>query len=91
MGKKQCESYVAHDSFTPTDLNIMRSIHRIPHFDVDKHKEVNHLIDPLKKAFEIGKLDQIKKTIRGMKNVRVYNGNSFTTIDYRLLDILEYM
>ncbi|KAI8070235.1 hypothetical protein BDF21DRAFT_104957 [Thamnidium elegans] len=91
MGKKQCESYRVHDSFTLTDLNIMRSIHRIPHFDVDKHNEVKHLIDPLKKAFEIGKLNQIEKTIRAMKNIRVYQGNSFTTIDYQLLDILEYI
>lgn len=91
MGKKQAESYQKHKSFSLTDLKIIRSLHRVAYFNVDKHNEVNHLIDPLKKAFEIGKLKEVEKTIQSMKKVRVYQGNPFTTIDYQLLDILEYM
>lgn len=91
MGRKQCESYLDHDSFTSTDLTIMRSIHRIPYFDFDKHNEVNHLINPLKKAFKIGELNLVKKTIRDMKNAHFYKGTLFTSVEFRLLDILEYM
>lgn len=69
----------------------MRSIHRIPYFDFDKHNEVNHLINPLKKAFKIGELNLVKKTIRDMKNAHFYKGTLFTSVEFRLLDILEYM
>lgn len=91
MGKKQCESYQKYKSFTATDLSIMRVIHKLPHFNVDKHAEVKHLIDPLKKAFEIGKIDQVAIAIHSMKNIQIYKGCSFTTMNYQLLDILEYM
>lgn len=91
MGKKQCESYKKTNSFTTTDLSIMRAIHKLPHFNVDKHTEVKHLIDPLKKAFEAGQIDQVVMAIRSMKNIQIYKGCSFTTIDYQLLDIIEYM
>ncbi|GAA5802253.1 hypothetical protein HPULCUR_007716 [Helicostylum pulchrum] len=69
----------------------MRSIHRIPYFDFDKHNEVNHLINPLKKAFKIGELNLVKKTIRDMKNAHFYKGTLFTSVEFRLLDILEYI
>jgi hypothetical protein len=91
MGRKQCESYQQHESFTPIDLHIMRSIHKLAYFDVDKYSEVKHLLDPLKQAFEQDQLNQVSKEIRNMKNIQIYKGSSFTTIDYQLLDILEYM
>lgn len=91
MGIKQCESYAKHKSFTTTDLNIMRLLHKLAHFGHDRHSEVRHLIEPLKKAFQKGKLVEVDKTIKYMKNIQLYKGCSFTTIDYQLLDILEYM
>jgi hypothetical protein len=90
-GRKQCESYQKHNSFTTTDINIMRSLHKLPHFAHDRHSEVKHLIEPLKKAFQTGKLKEVASAIKYMKNIQVYKGCSFTTIDYQLLDILEYM
>lgn len=91
MGKKQCESYKKYQVFTSTDLHILRSIHKLPHFNADKHSEVNHLIEPLKRAFEIGNMDQVATAIQSMKNIQIYKGNPFTTIDFQLLDIIEYM
>ncbi|KAG2193667.1 hypothetical protein INT47_002309, partial [Mucor saturninus] len=91
MGKKQCESYKKYNAFTSTDLSILRSIHKLPHFNADKHNEVNHLIEPLKRAFQVGSMDQVATTIENMKNIQIYKGNPFTTIDYQLLDIIEYI
>lgn len=39
----------------------------------------------------MGSLNQVLRDIQSMKNIRAYKGYSFTTIDYQLLDILEYM
>jgi hypothetical protein len=50
MGKKQCESYQKYGSFNETDLMIMRSLCKVPYFDVDKYSEVNHLMISLKKV-----------------------------------------
>ncbi|KAF1806421.1 hypothetical protein FB192DRAFT_1453505 [Mucor lusitanicus] len=90
LGKKQCESYQNYGSFNGTDLKIMRSICKVAHFDVDKYYEINHLIQPLKLAFKAGSLQKVLATIESMKQHNDHQGLLLSTIDYKLLDILEY-
>ena len=52
MGKKQCESYLKFKAFTSTEFDIMRSIHKLPHFNVNKRLEVKRLTDPLQNVIE---------------------------------------
>ncbi|KAL7325169.1 hypothetical protein PS15p_207685 [Mucor circinelloides] len=91
LGKKQCESYQNHGSFNGTDLKIMRSICKVAYFDVDKYYEVNHLIEPLRSAFKYGSLQKVLMSIESMKQHNDHQGLFFSTIDYKLLDILEYL
>ncbi|CAO3611269.1 unnamed protein product [Mucor fragilis] len=80
LGKKQCESYQNHGSFNSTDLKIMRSICKVAHFDVDKYYE----------AFKAGSLQKVLASIESMKQHNDHQGLLLSTIDYKLLDILEY-
>ncbi|KAL9560296.1 hypothetical protein MBANPS3_000023 [Mucor bainieri] len=91
LGKKQCESYQNHGSFNGTDLKIMRSMCKVAHFDVDKYCEINHLIEPLKSAFKTGSLQKVLATLESMKQHNDQQGLLLSTIDYKLLDILEYL
>ncbi|GAN07074.1 hypothetical protein MAM1_0147d06564 [Mucor ambiguus] len=91
LGKKQCESYQNYGSFSSTDLKIMKSICKVAHFDVDKYCEINHLLEPLKSAFKAGSLQKVLATIESTKQHNDHQGLLISTIDYKLLDILEYL
>ncbi|CAO3625412.1 unnamed protein product [Mucor hiemalis] len=91
MGKKLCESYINCDSFTSTDLNIMRSIHKLHHFNTDTNAEVKNLADPLRKSFLKGGLHQVRTDIQLMKNTQESTEYSLRAEDYQLLDIIDYM